>query len=341
MSAAAAAAAAPVEQRHWQPQLQLLQQGGGEVLLQGLTLAVHCGSLDRQLRRQTGLSVRELLQVLKLPCDVIDESLLHRRDLFVSQLARKHPVAFFQFLDLCARASEEETGSIPHLVQLLKQGSSKVGVKGLVDLLSSPAATAALGSALCSVVKGCVPTALHETESTVGHAAAAGGQTRLQPSMEVIHTVARMSSALALALKCAMAATATASSSSIEAQQDDTTTTSSSSSRSGQARSSAVLISVLLCRALMRLHHWLAPAAATGVDRDSGLRNGSVLEQQCLVRMLLVVVHTQFALFHCLPGLREAAAARSRAEVDAAESAAAAAGASAAAAAASLCAGNT
>jgi hypothetical protein len=33
----------------WQPPLQLLQQGGGEVLLQGLTLAVHCGSLHRQL----------------------------------------------------------------------------------------------------------------------------------------------------------------------------------------------------------------------------------------------------------------------------------------------------
>jgi hypothetical protein len=33
----------------WQPQLQLLQQGGGEMLLQGLTLAVHCGSLHRQM----------------------------------------------------------------------------------------------------------------------------------------------------------------------------------------------------------------------------------------------------------------------------------------------------
>jgi hypothetical protein len=30
----------------WQPQLQLLQQGAGQVLLQALTLAVHCGTLD-------------------------------------------------------------------------------------------------------------------------------------------------------------------------------------------------------------------------------------------------------------------------------------------------------
>jgi hypothetical protein len=34
----------------WQPQMQLLQQGGGEVLLQGLTLAVQCVSLDQPHR---------------------------------------------------------------------------------------------------------------------------------------------------------------------------------------------------------------------------------------------------------------------------------------------------
>jgi hypothetical protein len=32
------------DESQWQPQMQLLQQGGGEVLLQGLTLAVHCVS---------------------------------------------------------------------------------------------------------------------------------------------------------------------------------------------------------------------------------------------------------------------------------------------------------
>jgi hypothetical protein len=35
----------------WQPQMQLLQQGGGEQLLQGLTLAVHCCSLDAQTQQ--------------------------------------------------------------------------------------------------------------------------------------------------------------------------------------------------------------------------------------------------------------------------------------------------
>jgi hypothetical protein len=34
----------------WQPHMQLLQQGGGEVLLQGVTLAVHSVSLDRPQR---------------------------------------------------------------------------------------------------------------------------------------------------------------------------------------------------------------------------------------------------------------------------------------------------
>jgi hypothetical protein len=42
----------------WKPQLQLLQQGGGEVLLQGLTLAVHCSSLPCWM---TGLGIPSVL----------------------------------------------------------------------------------------------------------------------------------------------------------------------------------------------------------------------------------------------------------------------------------------
>jgi hypothetical protein len=48
----------------WQPQLQLLQQGGGEVLLQGLTLAVHCISADLGFRVQADLRYFRLLEVL-------------------------------------------------------------------------------------------------------------------------------------------------------------------------------------------------------------------------------------------------------------------------------------
>jgi hypothetical protein len=35
----------------WQPQVQLLQPGGGQVLLQALTLAVDCAGLDSELQQ--------------------------------------------------------------------------------------------------------------------------------------------------------------------------------------------------------------------------------------------------------------------------------------------------
>jgi hypothetical protein len=48
----------------WQPQLQLLQQGGGEVLLQGLMLALHCVVADSKLRNNIYLQYFKLLEVL-------------------------------------------------------------------------------------------------------------------------------------------------------------------------------------------------------------------------------------------------------------------------------------
>jgi hypothetical protein len=41
--------------------MQLLQQGGGEVLLQGLTLAVHCSSLHPQIKTLDEFSVPALM----------------------------------------------------------------------------------------------------------------------------------------------------------------------------------------------------------------------------------------------------------------------------------------
>jgi hypothetical protein len=49
-----------------QPLLQLLQHQGGEVLLQGLTLTAHCGSLHRRLQRVQSLGLQALLFVLSL-----------------------------------------------------------------------------------------------------------------------------------------------------------------------------------------------------------------------------------------------------------------------------------
>ena len=45
--------------------MQLLQQGGGQVLLLGLTLAMHCSKLDRHLQLAPGMAVPGLLEVLQ------------------------------------------------------------------------------------------------------------------------------------------------------------------------------------------------------------------------------------------------------------------------------------
>jgi hypothetical protein len=75
----------------------------------------------------------------------VDAALASRRALFASQLARKHPVAFFQFVDICARSGRVDIRNTANLFHLAGAGCARVGTKGLADLLSSAAATAALG----------------------------------------------------------------------------------------------------------------------------------------------------------------------------------------------------
>uniref|UniRef100_A0A383WH82 Uncharacterized protein n=1 Tax=Tetradesmus obliquus TaxID=3088 RepID=A0A383WH82_TETOB len=137
----------------WQQLFQLLQQGGGQVLLQGLTLAVHCCRLDGHLQDSEGLAVRELLTILQPTIDSANDTLTTRRDLFTSQLARKHPVPFFQFLDICARSEGLDEVTAGRMLFLVTHGCAKIGTKGLAELLGDSAATAALGSALCSSMK--------------------------------------------------------------------------------------------------------------------------------------------------------------------------------------------
>jgi hypothetical protein len=56
----------------WQPQMLLLQQWGGQVLLQGLTLAVHCSGLDSELRKpdEPG-GVRTMSGVLSMLAELV------------------------------------------------------------------------------------------------------------------------------------------------------------------------------------------------------------------------------------------------------------------------------
>jgi hypothetical protein len=84
----------------WQPQLQLLQQGGGEVLLQGLSLVVHCSSLDSELREVewngTSRTLSAVMTMLAEP--VTGEYANHTyKPLFIpdcQQQPRQHAVIF-------------------------------------------------------------------------------------------------------------------------------------------------------------------------------------------------------------------------------------------------------
>jgi hypothetical protein len=150
-----------------------------------------------------------------------------RRDLFVSQLARKHPVAFFRLLDRCAR-EKPGFGVVDHAAGLAKAGSCRVGTKGLADLLSSPAATAALGSALCSMQKA------HTT----------------CPSLLPPQLLQQLSSSLAPAAPEAAAAAAAAAAGPAGAHA-----VAFNSSRVAQAQASAVMLLVLIARGVVAFHN--------------------------------------------------------------------------------------
>jgi hypothetical protein len=204
--------------------------------------------------------------------------------LFVSQLACKHPVAFFQFLDRCARSADQLQTSmfeVIHLAQLAANGSARIGLKGLSDLLSSPAATAALGSALCSILK---LTAVYTAEDIARAAAAAAvdevratiaGQTRtrLFSAVTMLPSLQQLSSVLKAAVQHAMQTQDTPAAAAAAAQPGPSSSSSSSGSTGGQARASSLFLMVLLCQRLLALH-----AAAAGIPGipSAGLEADSV-----------------------------------------------------------------
>jgi hypothetical protein len=149
-----------------------------------------------------------------------------RRDLFVSQLARKHPVAFFRLPDRCVRADAPNGMCLMFTEKLARDGSCRVGTKGLADLLSSPAATAALGSALCSILKT-------SPDCMVGF-------------------LQQLSSSFAPAVQEAAAAAAAAAGPVVAGTSN--AACSSSSSRGQQAKASAVFLLVLMGRGLVAVH---------------------------------------------------------------------------------------
>jgi hypothetical protein len=386
----------------WQPQLQLLQQGGGEVLLQGLTLAVHCSSLHCQMgtldvvgvprlaaavymsaagalgcstlwkgSMQTGvcglwfcahvIHLRGMLALIvsrttrvcraaeprvqhachysctpaQCPtmcctpdlcgsladcsgrlqhvadagaaaccCRLLlslfpsvgteDASLVSRRALFASQLARKHPVAFFQFVDICARSGRLDILNTDQLFDLTVTGCAKIGIKGLADLLSSPAATAALGSALCSLTKLAVQHTKKQAAAVAAAAAAAAGDAMeaepcrvllFSPTMLFTKLLLPLITGLPPAIEAALAAAPRSSSSS-----------SRYISRSGrQAWASAMFLAVLVLRGFVQVHEAEASvpaAAAAGLACDAAaapiVSTLGARVQQLMVCMLAV-----------------------------------------------------
>jgi hypothetical protein len=169
-------------------------------------------------------------------------------------------VAFFQFLDLCARSGQLTGNSIGILADLAEVGSAKVGIKGLAELLSSPAATAALGSALCSIAK----LQLQEVNRNAGSSKKLQ-QLCLQQCERLIKKLQQLSQQL---LEVAQKAAAT-----------DTANSSSSSSSSSvacvpneesqQVAASSRFLSVLLSRILVAVDEAAAAAVATAVALDA------------------------------------------------------------------------
>jgi uncharacterized membrane protein YgcG len=165
-----------------------------------------------------------------------------------------------------------------HMAQLLVNGSSRIGTKGLAELLSCPAATAALASALCSILKRATGfiagSSVAGTESDQRQAPQPARADRddndssaflqrlsaVSAAEELLETLGQLSRALEAAVQhTSQESTATAAPS---AAPDHSTATGSSSSRAEQVRASAVFLLVLLHQRLLGLS--TAAAAALG-----------------------------------------------------------------------------
>jgi hypothetical protein len=183
-----------------------------------------------------------------------------QRALFISQLASKHPVPFFQLLDRCARLQPLHMTRYEtmHMGQLLRNGSSRIGTKGLAELLSSPAATAALASALCSVLK-------HATYCTLCSSAADDVADGFQTAegwsvmLLLLPWLQQLCRALNAAVQHALQEPSAAASA--------VTDSSSCSGRAEQVRASAVFLLVLLHQRMLALHE-----AATSMHGLSAAR---------------------------------------------------------------------
>jgi hypothetical protein len=101
-------------------------------------------------------------------------------------------VAFFQLVDICARSGQLEICYAEWVFDLAAAGCARIGTKGLAELLSSAAATAALGSALCSLLKLAVQHTKEQAAQTAAAAAAAAAAGDARGDLEQELSISRI-----------------------------------------------------------------------------------------------------------------------------------------------------
>jgi hypothetical protein len=162
-------------------------------------------------------------------------------------------------------------------------GSGRIGTKGLAELLSNAAATAALGSALCSLFKMSAQDTVQQAANAKEAAAAvAAGEDKVPMSLHTFGAsflLKTLLQQLCLVLPAALQEATGAAAGAAAAAAAAAAASSSSSSSGGaaschgaQARASALFLQVLICRGLVQLHKAAAQlpgAAAAGLGRET------------------------------------------------------------------------
>jgi hypothetical protein len=220
-----------------------------------------------------------------------------RKELCTTLLARKHPVAYFQFLDCCTRSGQCDAADAARICNLAVVGSTKTGSKGLEELLSSRAATAALASALTSIVKRFA----QQLRSSEAAAAAAGDGddkqvflTFVAPAKMPVLLLGQVSHLLCQSARVnALAGNTSTVTGSSSSNSNSSNSSSSSSSRTGyeQQRASTLLLLVLICRSLVVLHEALLQLPQmSGLGLDAQMRDAAApIGEAAQVQQVFVV----------------------------------------------------
>jgi hypothetical protein len=246
-----------------------------------------------------------------------------RKELCTTLLARKHPVPFFQFLDCCARSSQTDADDKARICSLLINACSKIGSKAMADLPNSPAATAALASAMASIVK------LYAQQLQGWQAAAAAvngdfdeyvwnamGAPSKMP-MLLLEAVSTMLQHVSCCAAGTSVHNAVLDEAAVQQASSIASSSSSSSAGTGQQGASTLLLLVLVCRGLLVLHEALLQLPKmSGLRLDTQLHEAAAptagaarVQQEFVTNVLRVFDNVRAVLHSCFKEQQAAAAA--------------------------------